>query len=408
MHSPLNIPLGTAPTTRRDTRRVVSVIGGALLGVIFGIAAFRAPFVASSTLSLAPEHTVTTMRILKTRATERIISAHLGLQPLFPGSVLTWNDAMSAANSEIAVYVLEDGSFAFGVDAPLPNILASKAREFDLQIMQIGDTSLIGSKKDIFPTKQKTTLIFSSLIPWHKGEIVENGKRHRVGISETGITLYGSGFVAENNHMTAPPHATVRAHLSFPANSHNLPTTLFPLAIAPLGDFLDHFLQNGGDILLFDDTDGNGFSLTTKTSNMTQEDLAAAGKDIINRQRLSTRVLTNVDGTRYSEIYSDRTKITVDIRAEENFSFITLANEEGDTIRMTRTPETITIANRKIGLEKDEKTFSLCLHSAHTWMQTSLLNDTPSFLSANNSALLVFIHSFSEVAFSDHDTRICW
>ncbi len=408
MNTPLNIPLNAAPATRRDTRRVVSVVCGVIIGVLLGVLIFRAPFATSTTLSLAPLHTIATLRILKTHATERIISTHLGIQPLFPGSVLTWADAMSAAKSEIAVYVLEDGSFAFGVDALLPQAIASKASEYDLHVREIGNTSLIGSKKTIFPTTPNATLVVSSLLPWHQGEVVENGRRHSIAVTRKGITLRGSGFVAEKGRATVPTGSHVRAHLSLPADANSIPEELIPLAIAPLGSFLDHFIENGGEITLFDDANSEGFSLTTKTGDMTQEDLAAAGKDIINRRRLSTRVLTNVDGTRYSEIYSDSTNIIVDIRAEENFSLITLTDDTGATIRMTRTPSTITIANSKISIEKGEQIYSSCLRSAHTWMQTSLLNDTPLVTNESSDALLVFTKMFSEVAFNDRNARFCW
>lgn len=405
MHQPLNIPLTAPMTTRRDSRRVVALVSGIVFGACAGLFAFRVPFAISTTVTMAPTEAAT-IRVLKTDNSIDILTARFGTQALFPGAPWTLHTLFKVSRHEITIALLPNGEMVYIIDTALPDAMRQSAAAFGIQTVVSGNATAIGPKGVIF-SHSRNRVVPTALLPWHDGEVRDGSRRGAATITTKGLTLHRMGVSVETARPTIPEESTVSAYLTTVAGGLQVPSALRQLMTSPAGSVLSLLSESGGTLLLTKDRFGEGYVLTTSTQNLTSEELAAIGKDVMNRSSLSTQALTIEDGSTYEEIVGANNDVTVEIRAEEDFTYVSLKNTDGDVIRMTKTPDSLTIANREIAVSQGKKAESLCLHRAHTWLRTDAFPQNLTS-SASNNALQNLLYGFDEMAINNSKIRLCW
>lgn len=405
MHQPLNIPLTAPITTRRDSRRVVALVSGIVFGACAGLFAFRVPFAISTTVTMAPTEAAT-IRVLKTNSTVDTLNAHLGMKAIFPGSPWTFATLLQESRREVTIVLMPSGEMAYVVDTALPESMRKTAAAFDMAVVVDGNTTIVSSRNVSFHETGHRG-VPAALFPWHDGEVRDGGRHGAVTVTAKGITLHQLGIAMETTRPTVPEGATAVAHLTTVADSLLVPAAMRQLMASPIGDVLGLFSENGGTLLLTNDALGEGYVLTTSSGDLTSEALATIGKDIMNRSSLSTQSWTLEDGSTYQEIVGSSEDVAVEIRAEEDFTYVSLKNAYGDVIRMTKTPDLLTIANREIAVSQGERSESPCLRNAHTWLQTSILPQNQTTASPYD-AMPTFVRAFSEIAINNSKIRLCW
>ena len=212
----------------------------------------------------------------------------------------------------------------------------------------------------------------------------------------------------ETTQPMAADETTVSAYLTTIPGEILVPTALQSLMSSPISTIFDLFTENGGTLLLTHDALGDGYVLTTTPGSLTSEDLAAMGKDIINRGSLSTQAWTLEDGSTYQEVVGASDSLSVDIRAEEDFTYVSLKSANGNTLRMTKAPDSLTIANREILITGGVKVRSACIPNAHSWITLDDFVQNANATTTNTDATSVFIKLFSEIAVSNSKVRMCW
>lgn len=407
MQPALNIPLGAPVTTRRDTGRIVAIAGGIVVGIFLGILAFRVPFAFSTTLGMSPEDS-TTLRILKTAGTKELIDTNLGHAAIFPGAPWSISSLFAQSKSEMTIALLQNGGIAYIIDAPLSKNMQKTADAFGMYIRVAGKTSIIASS-EVAKGSAALRVIPTALFPWHKGDISDGKANGTLTVTKKGITLNGVGIPADPSQIRVPTETNVLGLVSFSENSNSpVPAMLAPLLATPVGDVVSLLAESGGALLLTRDALGDGYVLMAPSGDLTSEQLAAVGKDLMNRSRLSTQEWTFEDGTSYDEIISNNDEVAVEVRAEEDFTYVSLIDTNGSIIRMTKTADLLTIANREIDIAKGERVESPCLRGAHSWLSRTVLgDDSPSDMFFYDTRA-VFLKSFSEIAISNKKIRLCW
>lgn len=406
MHQSLNIPLTAPITTRRDSRRVVALVGGIVFGACVGLLAFRLPFTLSTTVTMSPADAAT-IRILKTNSSADTLAAHLGTDAIFPGAPWTFGTLLAQSQREMTVSVLPDGSMAYVVDTALPESMRETAVAFGMQVIVDGQTTAI-APLNVSLKSAGHRAVPSALLPWHDGEVWDGDRHGAISLDERGLTLRHLGIAIETAHPTVPEETTVTAYLAMVTGGLRVPEAFRPLLASPAGAVLDILSENGGTLLLTNDRLGDGYVLTTSSDDLTSEELASIGKDIMNRSILSTQSWTLEDGSTYQEIVGSSDDVAVEIRAEEDFTYVSLKSSGEDVIRMTKTPDQLTIANREIDVAQGKRAESECLHNAHSWLLTDILDLTVDATVAPDSALSIFIGMFGEIAINNGKIRLCW
>lgn len=406
MIEPLNIPLTGSATTRRDSGRVAALVGGIVFGCFVGILAFRAQYVIAPSLRHAPQE-ATNIRILKTHANAEVLNAHIGNTQIFPGSPWTIAQLFRWSRHEMTVSLLPNGTISYNIDAPLTEELQRTAEIFGMYTSVSGDSTTI-SAQNIDTSKSGIRIFVSALLPWRDGDVHQGKTTGALALNNHEISFGRMGLAMETVPPTVQEDTTVLAYLTSVNSELSLPASLNTLLSSSFGNILDLFTENGGTLLITEDTKGIGYVLTTVPGDLTSEELAAVGRDMMNRSSLSTQPWTIDDGSIYKEIVGPGDDIAVDIRAEEGFIYISLKDSSGNIIRMTKTPYSLTIANREISVEKGKIVRSSCLRSANSWMTTSRNTDKLLASTRNEDAISVFIHNFSEIAVGNSETRLCW
>lgn len=406
MYQSLNIPLTASKTTRRDSRRVVALVGGIVFGACVGLLAFRVPFAVSTTVSMAPAD-ATTIRIIKTNSNVDTLTAHIGTTAIFPGSPWTFKTLLTQSKREMTIILLPNGEMAYIIDAPLTEPMQETADAFGMSVVTDGKTTAIAAH-DVFFETAGHHVIPSALIPWHDGEAWDAKRRGAVVVNEKGMTLRHVGIAMETVRPTVPAETKVNAYLSVIAGGLPVPEAFRSLLASPMGDVLDLLSESGGTLILAEDRLGDAYILTTAPGDLTSEEMAEMGKDIMNRSSLSTQPWTLQDGSVYEEIVGSSNNLALEIRAEEDFTYVSLKDPGGSVIRMTKTPDTLTIANREIDVLQGQKATSSCLRSAHSWLRTSAFSQSKWMTTDADQAFPVFMRLFQELAVSNGKVRLCW
>lgn len=413
MHSGLNIQLEQQPTTRRDYRRVVALCGAIGAGIIFAILFFRLQFAFDSTLGLRPQNTFVSANIIKSAGNVRLLNEHLGNYAVLPGLPLTLTDFIALTNDSLSVHLAEEGATAVTVDKILDANTSAKLAIFGYKATQNGEATIISQENTTIENVGKTFMV-RSLLPLSDGElrlIETKTTSYPIKISKKGIRLAGIGIAAENTSTPlAPSDTVVLGQIAIPGENYLAIPQVFE-SIVPIKATFSAFntlAQQGGNLLLTEDQQGIGYFLSFPPGDMSVEELANLGKDIINRQSLTTQAWTTADGEDYLEIRSELDKIITDISAENSFTLITLTNSQQDTVRLARTDSLLTLSNRQISLENTERSRSECLYNAHTWFTTDLITQFDTASLNTNTAITKFLVNFDEIAINSRKTQLCW
>ncbi len=405
MYDGLNIPLTGSAITRRDSGRVAALVGGIVFGLCVGILAFRAQFVIARTTVFT--ESVSSIRILKTHGTFTTLVNHMGNNAIFPGAPWTIRKVFSLSRHEMTIVFFPNGTMAYIIDAPLSDDLQKQAATYGRQIIVNKKSTIITSQNAII-TANSLSIAPSSLFPWHQGEVHDGDRKGAVTLDGRGITLKHIGLAMETTQPMAADETTVSAYLTTIPGEILVPTALQSLMSSPISTIFDLFTENGGTLLLTHDALGDGYVLTTTPGSLTSEDLAAMGKDIINRGLLSTQAWTLEDGSTYQEVVGASDSLSVDILAEEDFTYVSLKSANGNTLRMTKAPDSLTIANREILITGGVKVRSACIPNAHSWIALDDFVQNANATTTNTDATSVFIKLFSEIAVSNSKVRMCW
>ncbi len=353
------------------------------------------------------------IHLLVTPKNRRIITEHLNGLAVIAGSPVSLGEIIDVSKREVTFNIGNDGSVSYVVDTVLNEESSKSLEGFGYKTSVHGGTTVITrNNKEVIDTGTHVTL--RALSPFFQGEVVTNGAeaaREPLHISAKGITIRGTDVATDDAMMPMiSADAKVLANLTVPANSLQLPSMIATLLPIPADSrALTMLLANGGSILLTEDAAGLGYYLSFGPGDMTVDEAANLGKDMMNRVSLATLAWTTSDGTSYNELRSNPADITTEIKAEETYTFITLTNRAGETLRIAKTPSLITVANREISLENGARPASTCLNNAHTWFATSLITEqAPTMLLNNNRAASLFLKNFSEVAINNNQTKLCW
>ncbi|HCC83493.1 TPA: hypothetical protein DEP96_01435 [Candidatus Uhrbacteria bacterium] len=413
MTGALNIPLEGQITTRRDYARVVALYSALGLGLVLAVVAWRLQYVVSPTLRYQPKDTVMSVHLLVTPKNKRLITEHLHGLAILTGAPVTLGEIIAESKREVTFDISNDGLISYVVDTKLSVEASERLAGFGYVASIQGRTTVISrTGEEIIDTGAHVTL--RALSPFFQGEVVTYGEqavRESLHLNAKGLMIRGTDVAVDDATMPmVKADVKVLANLTIPANSLQLPSVVATLLTIPADSrALTMLLTNGGSILLTEDAEGLGYYLSLAPGDMTVDEAASLGKDIMNRVSLATLAWTTEDGSVYNELRSDPANITTEIKAEETYTFITLSNNTGKTLRIAKTPSLMTIANREISLESGAKPASTCLGNAHTWFATSLITEqAPMSLLNNNRAVSLFLKNFSEVAIDNNQTRLCW
>jgi hypothetical protein len=409
----LNIPLEGQITTRRDYARVVALYSSLAIGLVLAVVLWRVQFLGAPTMRFQPEGTVMSIHLLITPRNVRLITEHLGESQIVAGLPLTLGEILAESKNEITFNIGADGSVSYVVDGRISSEVSEALVGFGYFASIYKETTVVTRIGDeVVDTGNHITL--RALSPFFQGEVVTYGEdtiRQPLRLNNKGIAIKGVREVVDEAMMPMiSSDAKVLVNLTVPASSLAMPSILASLLPIPADSrALAMLLTNGGTILITEDAAGQGFYFSFDPGDMTVEEAASLGKDMMNRVSLSTLAWTIPDGTNYKELFSNPADITTEIKAEETFTFITLTNKEGDRLRMAITPNLITIANREISLDNEAEPESSCLRNAHTWFATTMIaGQTPTALLNNNRAAALFLENFSEVAINNNQTKLCW
>ncbi len=406
MHQPLNIPLTASKTTRRDSRRVVALVGGIVFGACLGVFAFRLPFAISTTVAIAPTD-ATTIRILKTSGSVATLTNHIGNAAIFPGAPWTLKILLTQSNRELTIVVLPNGEIAYIIDAELTEPLRNTAAAFGMFIASDGKTTTISSNATPF-ADPGLHAVPAALIPWHDGELWDGNRHGALVMNDHGVTLRNVGVAIEATRPTVSEDTDVTTYLSITEGSIAVPSAFRALIASPIGVAVDLLSENGGTLLLANDRLGDAYVLTSALGDLTSEEMAEIGKDITNRSSLSTQALTFQDGSVYQEIVSANGEIEPEIRAEDGRTYVNLRDTAGNIVRMTKTADILMITNREIDVLQGHEVQSTCLRRAHSWIKTSAFPQSATATIKSTDALPVFMRLFEEIAVSDTKIRLCW
>ncbi len=368
----------------------------------------------STTLGLRPETTAASIRVLVTPANVRTLDERLGTYAPATGLPWTMRDIIARSKREFSIHITSDGQISITVDTPLPEEDAAALSAFGFSAITADAVTVI--VPDGLPTGETgPSFRAGALLPTYDGDLHIFGEETAsapLRITGGGVSIVGMGIAEDGiaSGLFAPNGAAVLAKLAIPAGFHDVPMmweSLLP--VAATAKALDTLLANGGALLVTEDRDGLGYFLSFPPGDLTVEELASLGKDIMNRQTLTTQAWTTEDGEAFTEIRSATEDIAIDIRAEEAFTLISLSNTTGNLIRLAKTPNLLTLANRDISLENTEKVQSECMYRAHSWFKTSVLPhaEVAGLLNTNHT-LVTFLRNFEEVAINVSKITLCW
>lgn len=403
MHQPLNIPLEST-TTRRRNWRVVWLILVFFLSFCCAILANQLIHSIDSTSTLRPETTEFTIFIQLTPKNRQIIEEHLGSEQILAGLPWTWHDAISWSKDEISIHVGKQGIIAFSTDDSLPKNALTTANSFETFILNDKDSEPKGLS--LVPTRdplQQKQIITGLVLPRRNGYVIWNdGSRNMLTIAENRVILHGSGLPGTIHRISTQENTETLAQL-------HLSNDIFaPILVAngsnqswfPLSDATDLFLT------ISHDQSELVYYLLFQNSTANLDELTRLGNEIMNIHSLSTASWTINDGTRISEIVADKDAVESNLSTNNGITTLEFTSTMNDYIRIIQSDETISMSNRKTILNSnDNSTESSCANTQQFIKPRELFSSLEHIgLSVNTNSLF----QFSEIAFKKKSTYFCW
>ncbi|MCH8049490.1 hypothetical protein IH979_02140 [Patescibacteria group bacterium] len=416
MPAQLQIPLDKKPTRQRSWRVMwLSLFLLICALIVWGL--FRLWITRDTTSTFKPESTTISVRILKNPQTLRLLNEHLADQVLLPGGPWTYRDALAWSAREFTLHMDAQGAMSLTTDQSLPPEVQASASLFGFRVHERNGVWLLAPEQ-LSVSVPYTRIFLISVLPWIDGEYIEypDGEVHRtpLNIDEKGITLFATGFAGDfSPNWILPKNTEILAAFALPADMFELPLLAGQLqSFSSNQKVINAVKQDGAYLVFAKDEQGMAVYLAIPTNQLSLDDLAVLGEDIINRVTLTRTVLTIEDGTEILEIRADSENVSSTIQAEEEFSLITLENTKGNRVRITKTNGLITISNRVISSEISD--FSLqtdCLADAHSFLKPSALYTELRNFQVNLVPTKLFQEFplfFKEIAFNTNKARLCW
>lgn len=407
MYTPLDLPLEESSTTRRADRRVVAIIVAILGGIALGFLASRAPYVLSSTLGVRPNDTLISIRVLRSPGNLTILNEKWGTFMPLHGLPMNLPALCGLGAQECTVHIGPHGAMSLAIDGMIDEATIA---QYGWQIWRDDETTLITPPGTSVDTHGKR-IILGAFLPWYDGDVTlvsEDEDRAMLTLSSRAITLHGFGIPgALTANPTIPAETKVIAASSIAeqligtiGNSETLES------IAPISAFFSALSTHGASALLTQDADGLGYYLSTDARDISVDDASAIGKDLMNRMFLSTVQWTSDDGEVFEELRADTEDLVLDIQAEEYYTFLTLTMEN-NVLRITKTPEILTISNRDVAIADAITPHSTCLRNAHTWVSADAWLKIIG-ADVKDGLLATFIEGTTEIALNARKIRLCW
>lgn len=408
MNNGLNIPL-THTTTRRGSWRVVWMLC-ALLGTFLTIwIVTRLVTKIDTVSSIRPEVTTQSVLVHKTGRTTSILSEHLGARQLFFGKPWTFSDLFQLSHRQFALHYSNGELIGVTIDGHLDEDTKNSFIERNFYVQQIGNKTVITNLAVSGVVKGKKRLQLSAVLPNYSGAIITHPEPDSSLRSAIFVNNYGIRSAQNNALETELPNAfatpnSLRTLAYYPVldASPNALTSSTPKQLTDL------FIENDGIVLLGEDTEGLAIYIRVRSEKEIEE-LALIGQDIINRSTLQETALILEDGTRVSELRARKSSITSDLSADDQISTIHLQNSDGDILRISKSGEIVTIANRDSSLESAMRPTSECRRSLNYFVRPldiiSSIAEPHLYTEMTGSSFDLY---FTEIAFGEKNTYYCW
>ena len=313
------------------------------------------------------------------------------------------------------MHLSEDRIIGLSVDINLGKTWQEQAKKLNYQIVNENRRSLIsviGTETIFEPNK----LSFSLLNPFIDGEVIShnsNTLNQSFRITKQGI----SSKLAINTEITSttpflPVDSVITAKVQLQPGEGDLAVKYLMLSGNENARLVHEIKARGAQIVLGSDSAGSIFNLVIPDSELTIEELATIGNEIINRKSLSTTAWTIEDGTEVEEIRVEQNSVQSTIDSNNDFSFISLENTTGDQIRIVKTDTQVSFANRIISTEISQLSLtSSCLTDAHSYIKSEKhlnKNKDNKVFTPKLEQLFSGLNYFSEIAISNKKVRFCW
>ncbi|MFH1712415.1 MAG: hypothetical protein ABH846_04240 [Patescibacteria group bacterium] len=415
MNNQLQIPLQT--TARHHIWRAVWLLLILIVTCIISFSLFRVWTMRDTTSMLIPNDAKQGLRFIKSAGNTELLDRALGPKTLLPGAPWTYHDALVWSRREFTLYISENGNHSVVFDQVLPDQIVFLANNYGYQaISDIKGRSIITKNVNNLDDP-RTKYTFFSASPWFDGTYIYQAEK----IARTGISLKENGIIINKlgqafNYSTnwiINEDSNILASLSIPADALQNPIYLEYLAQLPENQqLIDTIRKQGAHLVLATDSKGTAFYLAIPNANITTDELAVIGEDILSRDTLTTTALTMPDGSFVKEIRTANKNITSSVETNEGYTIISLKNSAGNVIRIAQTQEKITLSNREFSTEINPypitSTCSIKAHSFIRMQELYLLSIESSEQLATNQFLTGFPLMFTEIALNNNKTRLCW
>jgi hypothetical protein len=409
----LNIPLGE-PTTRRTSWRVVWIIFFCLCAILFSWSVFRIITTHDKTSHLYPTQRTSTIRIIKTPRTVKLLQENIGNKPIIAGTTWTLTDILQKSRFEFAIHLKDDQIIAITLDDTLTPKDISTLESNGILVQEKELITIIG--KGEFADKKISRVSISRLLPWHDGEFynVETQETRSIAVKKTGIFIK-SGHGAKNypENATIGENTELIAHVPLPLITPDIPLISANIATATLLN--DVFLKSeysSATLALTRDDKGLVSKINLISNSISIENLAHLAEQLISQFKLSTLELTIEDGSTVQELRSNSRLVESSVNTEGELTFIESKGPLGNQISIQKNNDAISIINRDFSaLDSQISTSSSCLSNAQIILKTpqliDLITNQPAELEQHqgrSSILLIF----NEVAVNKYKTALCW
>ncbi|MFH1631983.1 MAG: hypothetical protein ABIA47_03130 [bacterium] len=396
--------------TRRNHRRVIWLWIAVFCGLLALSAVYRVWITRDTTSVWRPEGTTMTVRVINSPRTVNILYDRLGSEALIPGGPWTFKDALMWSDREFALHYGKNGFLAAVFDNELSEEVSQIAPQFGFLIENRQGKAMILQPDTASATKPQTKFSPAGIRPYYVGDLIfwqeDGGKRFTLTVSQKSIKIHKIGLPSRRiNNIALSENTKILAVFALEGDGQSAAEIIPTLHEFGTSQELINALNMSPSVIIVGEDDrGPVISINIDTDQLDFEELAMIAEDIINRRSLSTLVWTIEDGTTVEEIRADSETIVSDIRAEADYSIISVTNQNGDIIRITRTKDKVTISNRDIALELAELSIkSSCNSRSTTWMNTEVLPQ-----SIDPASLSNLIGAFKEISVSSGSIRLCW
>lgn len=403
MRHRLNIPLKTT-TTRRRNWRVVWLILTFILTMALYWLSLQALLAIDTTSTLRPNDAKWTIHIQLTPKNRQILENRMGPKQLIQGLPWTWHDALKWSNNEMSIHIGEQGIIAVSSDKILPKKVQLSINAFQTHIIMDKNgepkgISSISTDKITQVRKFHPSLIFfrrDGLIIW------QDETKNPLTIEKNRIIAHGMGLPSSIHTVSLAENAEILAQLHFlrPVVASIFTESSQLNLFQALSDSDDIFLT------LSQDKFGLAYNLLFQGSQATLDELTTIGNELMQINNLSTTSWTIQDGTRISEIISNKDDVKSGLVSENGINTLQFSSLSDNQLRIIQSNDAISLSNRKTSLNTEENTYkSTC---ARTNQFLKLENLLKIYAAYGSSPVVDLPLPFNEIAFKKNKTFFCW